>query len=187
MESVGTELFSALAGVVVGGGVTWLLELNHFKRNRIEQQQIAAMQIASQLRLWLIETDNVFYEKENAQPNPNEDPEVDAFPLPEHIPGFPFENSLERISLLKKEDAQKLFNIIAERSREEIYAINMWDKVSGDEAATSFESKIAKIYIDCALLYADLAKQIDWAEAAVSEDKIKKMRARMQRKSAQDR
>ena len=184
METVWAGIISAVAGAVAGGGVAWFLEWRHFKRNRGEQQQIAAMQIASQLRLWLIETDNLFFEQSIAQPNPIDDPERDAFPLPVHIPDFPFENSLERISLLKKEDAQRLFNTIAERKHEEIYAGNIWDKVGGEEAATCFESKIAKIYIDCALIYADLAKQIGWAEAAVPEDKIEKMRARMQQKPA---
>ncbi len=181
MESIWAGIISAIAGAVAGGGVAWFLEWSHFKRNRDEQQQIAAMQIASQIRLWLIETANVFYEQQNAEPNPIDDPERDAFPLPSHIPDFAFENSLERISLLKKEDAQKLFSIIAERRREEIYTVNTANLSSRQEAAERFEPEIANIIVQCGSIYTDLAKQIHWSEE-VTKDMIDEMRVRMQKK-----
>lgn len=182
METVWTGIISAIAGAVAGGFIAWFLEWSHFKRNRDEQQQIAAMQIASQLRHWLVETLNVFVEESNSEPSPSYNPERDAFPLPAHIPDFPFENSLAIISLLQKNDAQKLFNSIAERRGIEIDTVNISNLLSREEAAASFEAKLAKIYVDCASIYSNLARQIGWDEVAVTEVGIEKMRTLMRQR-----
>lgn len=179
MEGVGSELISALAGVVVGGGVTWLLELCKFKRNQTEQQQIAAMRIASQLDYWLNDIYQVFANRQIDQEPEDYDPYRDAFPLPRHIPDFPLKNSLAVISLLKSESAKKLFDVIAKLQNAEFSASSLMKVAQPEDAENEFRIELGNVYFECQNIYENLAKQIGWGEITNRQERTDWMREKL--------
>lgn len=173
MESV----WAGIIGAMVGSGITLIGEWLHFKHNRGEQQRVAAMQILSQLQLWLIETMNVFYKASYAQPTDDMAPDRDVFPAPGDIPPFPFDgSSLVTISLLPGSDAQNLFDVISRRRYAEMAAEHIAFQQDNEQAVEIFEARIAGLYVECVEIYAKLAKKIGWSASAVSEKGIDSMR-----------
>lgn len=176
MESVWAGIIGAVAGALVGGGIALFGEWRHVERDRGEQRRVAVMQIASQLRIWLIDTTHAFYEASYAQPTEDQDPNRDVFPAPGDIPPFPFDDSLATISLLQSGDAQSLFNVIARRRDAEKDAKHTAFLRDNEEAAEIFEARIAGLYVECAAIYTKMAKQVDWSGSAVTEQEIATMR-----------
>ncbi|MFZ5931498.1 MAG: hypothetical protein ACOY15_09820 [Pseudomonadota bacterium] len=181
MENFWAGTISAVAGVVVGGGVTWLLELSKFKRNRAVQQQIAAMQIASLLDYWLNDIYQVFANRQIDQEPDDYDPDRDAFPLPWHIPDFPLKNSLAVISLLKSESAKKLFDVIAKLQNAEFSAHFTMNVQRPEDAENEFKRELGNIYFECQNVYEDLARQTGWTTQSSRENRTEFMRERLGR------
>lgn len=161
---------------VVGGGITMLAEWIHFRRGLRARRRVAEMLIASQIRLWLIETTQAFYKESYAEPPPNYDPNGHVFPTPNDIPHFQFKDSLESISLLQRDDARGLFDIIVKRWEAELEVQHIAFLQDHEEAALFFEPCIAQLFLDCYSIYTKLAKRIGWSELAVTEDEMNKMR-----------
>lgn len=179
MEGFGSEFYSPLFGVLVGGGVTWLLQLSHSKRNRAEQQQIAAMQVASLLDYWLNDIYQVFANRQIDQEPDDYDPYGDAFPSPRHIPDFPLKNSPAEISLLKSESAKKLFDVIAKLQNAEFSASFHFNVQRPEDAENEFRRELGNVYFECQNIYEDLAKQIGWGEITNRQERTDWMREKL--------
>ncbi|MGD0864655.1 MAG: hypothetical protein ABSA49_03755 [Rhizomicrobium sp.] len=186
---LGTALLAQqwLWGAIVGGGIAFATQRLQFRHSVGEQRRVATMQIASQIRLWLIETMRVFREQPIFdQPDPNSDPNDPYgyyFPTPSDIPAFPFADALERISLLRSDDAENLFNLIERRlNAEKEASLTAW--VDDHEAASDlFEAKIADIYIDCSAIYCKLAKKVGWTREVITDEELDEMRKRARPKA----
>jgi hypothetical protein len=162
------DAWIGLAGALVGAGATLAGQWMTFRRNRRDRQRTATMQIASQIRLWLIDTTHAFYEADYGQP----------FPAPGDIPAFPFERPLEDVSLLQSSDAQSLFDLVARRRAAELYWKHTSFLRNNEEAAEDFERDIAALYVDCTSIYRTLARRVSWNGAAVAERELDAMRKR---------
>lgn len=169
-----------LWGALVAGGIAYAIQRLNFKHSVGEQRRVATMQIASQIRTWLIGTSRVFQEQSiRHQPDPNTDPNDPSgyfFPEPSDIPAFPFADALERISSLHSDDAQSLFNLIEQRWSAENEAELTWYTSDKEDAATVFEPLIAQVYLDCSDVYSKLAKQVGWVTVVVPERELADMR-----------
>jgi hypothetical protein len=143
---------------------------------------IASMQIASQIRLWLIQTAHVFEEHPIFdEPDPDGDPRANVFPRPSDIPPFPFENSLNSISLLESNQAQLIFGLVEQRLNAEKEAGVTAYLEDHQEAAEIFETRIAMIFVDCVAIYTTLAERVGWQEPSVGERTLSEMRKRAAR------
>lgn len=170
-----------LWGAIVGGSIAYVTQRLNFRHSLGEQRRVAAMQIASQIRVWLIETNRVFEDPASYQPDPNTDPNDPYsyhFPTPGDIPDFPFAAVPERISVLENADAQRLFNLFEQRMIAENEARFAADTHDFEYAATIFEPRIAQVYLDCLAVYSKLAKQVGWTGDVLSKTKIEEMRKR---------
>ena len=90
---------NSLTSAVIGGTMTLVIGERAFRRDRKDKQNIATMQVAVQLREWLIDTMRTFRDHDVFhQPDPNDDgsPYGYYFPTPTDIPRFAFADSLER-------------------------------------------------------------------------------------------
>jgi len=166
---------------LIGGGIAFMIQRLNFKHSLGEQRRVATMQTASQLRGWLIETSRVFEEQSiRYEPGPEIDqgPYGYCFPNPSDIPAFPFADGLERISSLRSDDAQSLFNLIERRRAAESEASLTWHVRDSEDAAAVFERLIAQVYLDSAIIYSKLAKQVGWTRTAVTENQLDEMRKR---------
>jgi hypothetical protein len=153
-----------------------------YARGLAQQQRVAAMQVAAQIRRWLIDTTHAFEigpdrVAEDRAANPDDDPDLYVFPHPGDIPKFPFQDALESISLLKSTDAKSLFDVIERRLSAERTAIAEAEFGSDNAvAAEIFEALIAAVYLECASIYSKLARQVGWPADAVRDEEIKTMR-----------
>jgi hypothetical protein len=183
----------AIIGTIVGAAATWFIGWRNARRERVERQRVTAMQIAAQLRLWLIETVRAFQDHPILyEPDPNQDPGDPYgyfFPAPSDIPPFPFNDALERISSLPSADAQSLFNLIERRLEAERQArVTSWSN-DNDEAAELFERLIAEVFLEGLAIYKRLAEQVSWTLDVIHAEAVTEMRERAtppKREPAQD-
>jgi hypothetical protein len=170
-----------LWGAIVGGSIAYVTQRLNFRHSLGEQRRVAAMQIASQIRVWLIETNRVFEDPARYEPDPNSDPNDPYgyyFPTPSDIPAFPFAAAPERISVLDNANAQSLFDLFERRMIAESKARVAADTHDFEYAATIFEPRIAQVYLDCLAVYSKLAKQVGWTGDVLSKTTIEEMRQR---------
>jgi len=178
------EFWAAIAGAIVGGGIAYVTQQLAFRYSLGEQRRVAAMQLASQIRVWLIQTHRVFSNPANCQPDPDDDPRDPnryCFPVPSDIPAFPFAAAPERISVLANADAQRLFNLLEGRMVAENEASFAHDTHDNEYAATVFEPRIAQVFLDCLAVYRHLAKQVGWTGEPLPGNAITLMEERAAR------
>jgi hypothetical protein len=163
-----------LVGALIGACATLSGQWIAFWRDRRTQRRTAGMQIASQIRLWLTETTHVLSEHEVLEGNnPSGDPnDVNCA----SIPPFLFENSLAVISLLPNKIAQDVFRLIERKLSAEKEASFRFFVATGEEAAEQFHARIAGIIVDATSLYARLAREVGWTDAALTNDEIERWR-----------
>ena len=175
-------IIGTLAGVLLGGCISLFASWQNFHRERLATQRIATMQIASQLRRWLVDTSRTFRDHPVLyQPDPDEDPGDPHgyhFPTPSDIRDFPFATTPDRIAELRSKDAERLFDLIEQRRSAERHAVLTAEVEDYESAAQEFEPLIAQLYLDCISLYSDLAKQVGWNPQTVGVDELNDMKQR---------
>ncbi len=172
---------NSLASAIVGGGITLVAGERTFRRDRTAKQHIASMQIAVQLRTWLIDTVRAFEEEPVfAQPDPNDDggPYGYSFPRPADIPAFPFTANLERASELKSKLAESVFALIEKRANADRDAYVTAELIDYETASTGFELSIAKVWLDAHATYQLLAAEVAWNTDVVTAAQFADMQTR---------
>src|SRR6185295_16097352 len=92
------ELLWGLLGVVVGGTITWFTQWYIAHEERLTQQRIATMKVASQIRLWLVDVTRALEEHSILQEiHSGGDPNNAPYPSVQH---FAFENDLALVTAL---------------------------------------------------------------------------------------
>jgi hypothetical protein len=178
-----TDWFTALNSLVsaiVGGALTLFIGERAFRRERNDKQHTATMQIAVQLRMWLIDTMREFRDHEVFnRPDPTDDgsPYGYYFPTPSDIQKFPFADSLERVSQLSSTNAQLVFGLIELRANAERSAYVAAEVLDYEEAAKRFERDICDVWLKTLNTYRVLAKEVSWQLEVVTETEFKDMKA----------
>jgi len=164
----------ALLGVVIGGILAWVAQWDASRRTRDGQRKVAIMQIAHQTHLWLTETTHNIAEHEVWEGgNPSEDPNDVSSPS---IPDFPFEKSLDVISLLPSKHAEKVFGLMESKLSAGKEASFISAVQDNEDAAETYAARLAAIIVGCAGLYSELAKEVGWTGTALSEEEIGRWR-----------
>jgi len=172
---------NSLASAIVGGGITLVAGERTFRRDRAAKQHIATMQVAVQLRTWLIDAVRAFEEEPVfAQPDPNDDggPYGYSFPRPGDIPSFPFATNLERVSEFKSKLAENVFALIEKRANADRDAYVTAELIDYDTASTEFGQNIAKVWLEAHATYQLLAAEVGWNTNVVTAAQFADMQKR---------
>jgi len=181
-------IIGTLGGVVIGGFVTYFVNRWKFEQERDDRQRVAAMQIAAQLQIWLVETmrtfrdHHVFY-----QPDPEEDPGDPHgyfFPTPGDIPPFSFADDLDRIAQLKNADAERVFRLVQKRASAEREARITAEIEDYEEAAEIFQPLIAQLWLESLGIYQALTEPLLWGADVVTAGELADMHRRAAPKPA---
>jgi hypothetical protein len=170
---------NSLASAVIGGAMTLFIGERAFRRDRKDKQHIATMQVAVQLRMWLIDTMRTFRDHEVFhQPDPNDDgsPYGYYFPTPSDIPKFPFADSLERVSQLNSSNAQSVFGLIELRAKSERSASVTAEVLDFEEAADDFQRGICEVWLRALDVYQVIAKEVAWQSDVVTDAELADMK-----------
>ena len=170
---------NSLASAVIGGAMTLFIGERAFRRDRKDKQHIATMQVAVQLRMWLIDTMRTFRDHEVFyQPDPNDDgsPYGYYFPTPADIPKFPFADSLERVSQLNSSNAQSVFGLIELRAKAERSAYVTAEVRDYEEAADDFQQGICGVWLKALEVYQVIAKEVAWQSDVVTDAELADMK-----------
>jgi hypothetical protein len=170
---------STLAGVIVGGLISFFINKWNFERDRDNKRRAAAMQIAAQLRSWLVDTMRKFRDHSVfEQPDPNEEqgsPYSYRFPVPSDIPEFPFADKLDQISLLESKYAEAVFLLVEKKSHAEHLAYITAEVDTYEEASGVFEQAIATVWLECLQVYKSMAKSVSWSKEVVTASELADM------------
>lgn len=167
---------AAIIGTVVGGGMSFIAQWYNSRSKRGEQQRVAVMQIASQLRLWITETNHDLQEhwiREFA--NQRADPSDADCP---RIAPFPFEKSIDVIPLLPTKLAEAAFVLIELKLSADKETGSMSLVTDNEDIATRYESRIVRIWLMSVKTYALLAHHVGWTGGAATDSEIATMRRR---------
>src|SRR6266498_4016019 len=162
--------FWTIAGTIVGAILGFGANLFIQWRQHSRQRQIARMQIASNLRHWMSAAASAVGDTAKWLGS-------DGLGGREHIrlPKFRFEQSLDQVSLLDRQIALDIFNLIHAKD-DANDEINLADQYDGhDDALHLFCGRSAELYLLTMPIYKKLARQVGWREATPSEDEREMM------------
>jgi hypothetical protein len=170
---------NSLASAALGGTMALVISERAFQRDRKDKQSVATMQVAVQLREWLIDTMRTFRDHDVFyQPDPNDDgsPYGYYFPTPTDITRYPFADSLERVSQLSSKNAQSVFGLIESRAKAERSAYVTAELLDYEDAADDFQRGICGVWLQALEVYQVLAKEVRWQADVVTDDELADMK-----------
>lgn len=158
------DLLIAALGGIIGAVIGFLGSLFLWWRDRSQQQHIARMVVATDLRLWIDRTLAQMYEMRNY-----ESTEGNIGTLYSNLSKLPFEESLERVAKVDPITAMKIFKLIRKKNNanDEINFEN--DVVGGEEAVELWRYRCAQVWLRALVLYESLSKKLGWSEQIVAD------------------
>ncbi len=152
--------WALILGAGLGFGGQWLRDI----LDRRAKRKIATMQVATQLRAWMIDTARRVSELDDFEASGGR-----AGTQHGGLAKFEFEDSLDQVSLLHPKDAMRIFDLIHEKEtiRSEVAAAA--DYVDYDEALLHLRRRAGQIYLQALPVYDHLIKSIKWIGANLPE------------------
>lgn len=154
-------------GAIAGSIVTHLGQRHLSKARRIEEQKLAAMQVASSLRQWMSLGEWMVSEMDAWQGSDGAGGKAHF-----EIPEFPFEKSLDHVSRLDHKTAIAVLELIHNK--------NEARSADEDEVVDITRGRLAQTYLEAEPLYKDLAKKVGWKKS-VSANQVVRMRNEVER------
>lgn len=177
MESVMSVLSQDwLLGAVVGASLAYLAEWRSNRARRGEEQKVAAMLVASDLRLWTERTTSMIFNLKNWLTSDGQGGRRAT-----EILDFPFEKSLDQVARLKSADAVAVFDLIHAKNAVNDEIDGLVEYGSEDDIYDVLLGRSSKLYLDAIEIYRRLADQVGWKGTPFSDKVTDAMRTEVKR------
>lgn len=165
-------ILGALAGTIVGSVGTVMLTWWQGRQTR----RVAKMQVATRLRNW----GNLVYDRVcDAMTFSNSEGHGGQYQST--LPTMPLESELAHVAALEPRLAERIFNLIHQKDDANANVRGSLEYVDEDEALDEFRNGGARLYLEAADLYKELAGSLGWSVDAFPQSARETMLAECRR------